>query len=90
MQCVRFLQIGYPSSNCKKINTNPDINKESDYDKSNISKSGKSTKTNKAASIMKLHNSRIIMKKSFTTLNTKVEKMEIEDSDLINSDDDSE
>ena len=69
----------------KITNTNSD--KHSDGEKSKSSKSGKSRKNNKAESITKLPNYQIKKKKTFTTLNTRIEDMDNEDFDLTNSDD---
>ena len=43
-------------------------------------KSSNSTNTSKAESITKLHNYQFEIKKEFTTLNTKIEETENEDS----------
>ena len=48
------------------------------------SKSSHYTKNIKAEIIMKLRNYQIKMKNKFTTLNTKIEYMENEDSDFTN------
>ena len=74
----------------KKAVTNTKSEKQIDEGKYNSIKSSKSTKTSKAASITKFHNSQIKMKKSFTTLNSIIEDMDNEDSDLTNSDEDDE
>ena len=87
MQCFRCLQKGHTASRCINKITNTNIGKQSDDGKSKSIKSRYSTKTNKAASITKLHNSRIKMKEVLSTLNTRIEAMYNEYSDLTNSDD---
>ena len=70
----------------KKTITNTNSDKQSDDEKSKSSKSIKSAKINKAASITKLRNYQIKTKKEFTTLNTIIEEIDNEESDLTNSD----
>ena len=55
-------------------------------DKNKSSKSGKSTKTSKAAIITKLRNSQIKIKRSFTVLNSRIEEIDNEDSELTDLD----
>ena len=76
-----------PSITLHKTITNNKSGKKSDDGENKYSKSGKSTKTSKAASIMKLHKYQIKTKNTFTTLNTKTKDMENEDSYLTDSDD---
>ena len=76
MQCFRCLHNGDPATHCTKTFTNTTSEKQSDGDKYNLIKSSKSTKTIKVVSKTKLRNSRIKMKRSFTTLNTRIEEME--------------
>ena len=87
MQCFRCLQNGHLESHCKKTVTNIKSEKQSDEKKYKSSKSSKFTKTSKAASITKLQNPHIKMKKEFITVNPIIEDMDNEDSDLTNSDD---
>ena len=79
-----------PSIKFYKKNTNKNSEEQIDYSKYKSSKSSKYTKTRNTASITKLHNFQIKMKKAFITLNTIIEEMENEYSDLTNSDDDDE
>ena len=55
-----------------------------------MSKLSKLIKNNKAESKTKLWNYQIKMKRAFTTLNTIIEDMENEDSELTKYDDDEE
>ena len=61
-----------------KKNTNKNSDKKIDANKSNLSKSGKSRKTNEAEIITKICNCQNKMKRKFTTLNTRIEDMENE------------
>ena len=90
MQCFRCLQKVRPSSHCTKTITNTKSDKKIDDEESKSSKPISTTNTSKADSITKLRNSQIKMEKSFTTLNTRIEYMENEDSDFTNSDNDEE
>ena len=68
--------------------TNNKSGKKSDDGEYNLSKSSKSTKINKAASITNLRNERIKIKKVFATISTKIEETKNEEFYLTDSDDD--
>ena len=85
-ECYNCGKKGHPANKC------PDSKKGSKNSKhgDDASRSSKSSKTSKAKSITKLHKEMKGVKKSFTTIQSKIEELEKEDdSDLTDSDDES-
>ena len=80
MQCFKYLQKGQPSLHFTKTITNTMSEKQGYGKKYKSSKSSNSTNTSKAGSITRLRNYQIKIKKEFTTLNTRIEETENEDS----------
>ena len=82
MQSFIFLQKCHPASHGTNKITNTKSDKQIDNKKSKSSKSVKFTITIKAESITHILNYQIKTKKSFTTLNTRIEEIDNEGYDL--------
>jgi hypothetical protein len=87
-ECYHYHKKGHPSSHCrtKKSNDSSESHKKTGNQKNDDDKS-RSSKSSKTSSISKLQKK---MKKSFATMETKIQELEKEDSDITDSDGDDE